>query len=208
MSVVIVSSIPDWMSDKLPVIGDCTTIGYNPDSDEYWVDSCNKSRNYFDTLREAYSDGSFSKNLSFDDSLALKHKVISGCAIFDSETNSTLYARTDNERLKRFEVIWAKLSHKVFAFKRDPTNWRLAFSIIEMHPALWTHLEPLPTFSWITDDGHSHIHIRLNDDTKVDMTLFGDDIDIIEVTEDSFDEAYCKMAEELIKNFDHEVYFA
>lgn len=198
--------LPNWVLKKLPEPRICDTIGYDEDREKYWKkDDCDNTE-FHSSLSEAYRDcnsSSLYKNVKFDESLAKIHSLSgSKCAVFDSLTGKVLQAKPDDERMREFEQVWSKFTNNAKLVKDGGSEWRAAMRVIEYHPFFWLSLETAPTFSWVVDDGLSHVSIYLSDDDKNVVMSVIHDSEVIETQASTLEAAYCNLAKALIDKID------
>lgn len=199
-------SLPNWIRENLPEIEESETIGYDSKREIFWKERTDGVVESFSTLKDACHCNNFNTNIKFDESLndvvSLKNN---GCTVFDKSLGRVFQAKTDSERFTEFEQLWDDLNENIARLKRDNSDWRSAFKIINKHPFMWVPLSPVPTFSWIVDGGIDSVVSYLSDSDNEDKLFINVVYDegSVETSGNSLNEAYCNLALDLIEKLEN-----
>lgn len=190
--------LPKWLLDNIPEVNGCGLVGYDEVEDIFWVKESRKtSLSFYSSMAELMENYSMDCcNLSIDDSVKSQYRVVKdNCLVKGDEI---YFVKNDAGQLKSLEqdfLHWQKLYSE---FERED-DWKVAYHLIEFHPAFWKPMFSTPTFMWNRNNGHSHIDQSLVDGSV--LMEFDFDNKTFFVSEFSFEEAYLKMGKLIVDHF-------
>lgn len=197
--------LPEWLSNKIPNIRDCGMLGYDKDKQSFWVENNrNGEVEYYDSISNAVKKDC---NLSIHSSIKEMYKVKSNCVLVNDDFPQVIFVNNDADKLDRLHSEWKKWQETARIVKSGSASWQDAYTFIESFPLFWYPLEnnkDKPTFTWSTRNGHDHINHAL-EDNKIVLTVVLDNATVlneeeshVEISDDSIEQAYVKLAEKLM----------
>lgn len=155
--------LPEWLETNLPAIRQVREVKYAEKTKKFYVEG---TKPRYDSIVELYDDPVHRND---------KYTIIfsdEACAAagFDSDNgfyfagNRLLLVMTDKEHRELVEHALQESVALIREWRKDKTDFRASYAMLDRHPAFWQRRDENPTFYWYTSDHVQGFWHALSDD--------------------------------------------